>query len=209
MPVAPVLSAVGRQDYQHDERSRNDPLPSIYIDAAIGRCISKDTPPAGDCSLASATLPRSQFKEKHMKSIVRSALAAVAAGVALAGCASYDYGSGYTYAQPYNGYNYGYYGYDSGPYSYDYGPYYYGPSGYVGPSVGFDFTYRDRDRGNYDRNYNRHRDGDSRYDNGYRRGDNNQWRGDQSRSRSAAPYPSGPDDPWGGTNKPNDRNSQQ
>ena len=62
-----------------------------------------------------------------MKSLARTALAAVVAGVALAGCATYDYG----YA-PYNGYSYGY---DNGPYSYGYGPYYYGygPSYYVGP----------------------------------------------------------------------------
>jgi len=146
-----------------------------------------------------------------MKPLVRSALAAVAAGVALAGCATYDYGPGYTYAQPYNEYSYGYnYGYDNGPYSYDYNPYYYyGPSGYVAPSVGLGFTYRDRDRGNYDRNYYRHRNTDTGHDNDYRRGDNDQWRGDHSGSRSAAPYPSGRDDPWGGTNKPNDRNSQQ
>lgn len=150
-------------------------------------------------------------KEKHMKSLVRSALAAVAAGVALAGCATYDYGSGYTYPQPYNGYNYGYnYGYDNGPYSYDYSPYYYGPSDYVAPSVGLGFTYRDRDRGNYDRNYNRHRNADTGYDNDYRRGDNDH--GDHSSSRPVAPPPaqaSGRDDPWGGTNSPHDRNSQQ
>jgi hypothetical protein len=143
-----------------------------------------------------------------MKPLVRSALAAVAAGVALAGCATYDYGSGYTYSQPYNGYSYGY---DNGPYSYDYNPYYYGPSGYVAPSVGLGFTYldRDRDRGDYDRNHYRHRDTYTGHDNDYRRGDNDQWRGDHSGSRSAAPYPSGRDDPWGGTNKPNDRTSQQ
>jgi hypothetical protein len=142
-----------------------------------------------------------------MKSLVRSTLAAVAAGVALAGCATYDYGSGYRYAQPYNGYDYGYnYGYDNGPYSYDYSPYYYGPSEYVAPSVGFGFTYRDRDRENHDRHYNGNRNTDNGY---YHRGDNDQWRGDDSRSRSAAPFPSGRDDPWGGTNKPNDRNSQQ
>jgi hypothetical protein len=143
-----------------------------------------------------------------MNTVVRSALAAIAASVTLAACATYDYGPGYTYGQPYRGYNYGYYGYDNGPYTYEYSPYYYGPS-YVGPSVGFDFTYRDRDRRNYDRNYNRYRDSDTRYDNTYRRGDNDQWRGDHGRSRSAAPFPTGPDDPWGGTNKPNDRNSQQ
>jgi hypothetical protein len=93
---------------------------------------------------------RSQFQERHMKSLVRFALAAVA-GVTLAGCASYDYGSGYRY--PYNGY---YYGED-----YGYG------------------------------------------------GDNDHWRGDRRGSHSAAPYPTGPNDPWGGTNKPNDRTSQQ
>ena len=142
-----------------------------------------------------------------MKSLVRSTLVAVAAGVALVGCATYDYASGYSYGQPYSGYNYGYYGYDNAPYSYDYGPYYYGPSGYVAPSVELGFTYRDRDRRNYDRNYYRHRDTDTRGDNDYRH--NDQWRGDRGGSRSAAPYPTGPDDPWGGTNKPNDRNSQQ
>ena len=138
-----------------------------------------------------------------MKSLVRSALVAVAAGVALGGCA--------TYPQPYNGYGYGYgYGYDNGPYSYDDSPYYYGPSDYyVAPSIGLGFTYHDRDRGNYDRHDYRHRYSDSRNDNDYRRGDNDQWRGDSSRSGSAAPWPSGRDDPWGGTNKPNDRTSQQ
>lgn len=146
-----------------------------------------------------------------MKSLFRPALAAVAAGVALAGCATYDYGPGYAYPQPYNGYTYGYnYGYDNGPYAYDYSPYYYGPSGYVAPSVGLGFTYRDRDRGDYDRNYHRHRNTDTGHDNDYRRDDNDQWRGDYSRSRPVAPAPSsGRDDPWGGTNKPNDRNSQQ
>ncbi|HEX6793384.1 MAG TPA: hypothetical protein VF304_05980 [Casimicrobiaceae bacterium] len=143
-----------------------------------------------------------------MKSLVRSALAAVAAGVTLAGCATYDYGLGYAYPQPYDGYNYDYsYGYDNGPYSYDGSPYYYGPS------VGLGFTYRDRDRRyddrNYDRDYNWRRDSNTGRDNDYRRGDNDQWRGDERRSRSAAPWPSGRDDPWGGTNKPNDRTSQQ
>jgi hypothetical protein len=136
-----------------------------------------------------------------MKSLVRSALAAVA--VTLAGCATYDYGSGYTYPQPYNGYNY-----DNGPYSYDDSPYYYGPSDYVAPSVGLGFTYRDHDRGNYDRNYNRHGNTDTGRDNDYRRGDNDQWRGDHNRSHSGA-QASGRDDPWGGTNNPNVRNSQQ
>jgi len=70
-----------------------------------------------------------------MKSIINTALA-VAATAALAGCASYDYGYPY-------GYNYGS---DYGPYSYNDNGYYYdyGPS-YVAPSVGFGFTYRDRD----------------------------------------------------------------
>jgi hypothetical protein len=147
-------------------------------------------------------------KEKQMKSLVKSVLAVVVAGVTLAGCASYDYASGYTYGQPYSGYNYGYYDYDNGPYSYGYSPYYYGPD-YVTPSFGLGFTYHDRDWGRRDRNYNRHRDTDTRRDNDYRRGDNDQWRGDRNRSRSADPYPTGPNDPWGGTNMPNDRNSQQ
>ena len=138
-----------------------------------------------------------------MKPLVRSALVAVAAGVALAGCATYDYGSGYSYAEPYDGYSYGY---DYGPYSYDYSPYYSG-SDYVAPSIGLGFTFRDHDRRNYDRNYNWRRN----TDNDYRRGDNDQWRGDHGGSRSAAPWPqsSGREDPWGGTNKPNDRTSQQ
>jgi hypothetical protein len=140
-----------------------------------------------------------------MKSVIRSALAAVAAAVALAGCATYDYGYGYSYPQPY-GYSYGY---DNGPYSYDYGSYYYGPPAYVAPSVGLGFIYRVRDWGNYDRDYNWRRDGHGGRDNDYRRGDNDQWRGDRDRSHSAAPLPSGRDDPWGGTNIPFGRNSQQ
>jgi hypothetical protein len=157
-----------------------------------------------------------------MKSLVKSALAAVAASVALAGCATYDYGSGYGYTQPDYGYDYGYnYGYDYGPYPYDYTPYYNGPSYYVAPSVGLGFTYRDYDGRNHDRNSDRHR-----------RGDNDQWRGDHasrgtatrptvtqpneapanSRSHLVAPPPaqaSGRNDPWGGTNNPDARNSQQ
>jgi len=192
------MSAVGRQTNQRAERGHDGVSPCIYTDARMGTLHGNGTASA---SLASATLPIRQLEEKHMKSLVRSALAAVAAGVALAGCATYDYG----YAQPYNGYSYGYdYGYGNGPYAYDDGPYYYdyGPSGYVAPSIGFGFTYRDHDR-DYGRNNNWRRD------NQYRRGDNDQWRGDHSGSRSAAPWPSGPDDPWGGTNKPNDRTSQQ
>lgn len=91
-----------------------------------------------------------------MKKLVASAIAIAATGFTLGGCASYDYGSGYAYGQPYTGY----YGYDDGPYSSD-RPYY----------------------------------------------DGHRWRGNDS--GSAAPWPSRPDDPWGGTNKPNDRNSQQ
>ena len=140
-----------------------------------------------------------------MKSVIRSTLAAVAAGVALAGCATYDYGYGYSYPQPYNGYSYGY---DNGPYSYDYGSYYYGAPAYVAPSIGLGFTYRDRDWGDYDRNYNWRRDSRDRHDHDYRR-DNDQWRGDHDRAQSAAPLPSGRDDPWGGSNIPFGRNSQQ
>jgi hypothetical protein len=158
-------------------------------------------PPAGNGLASIGQNSDESAKEKHMKSLVRSALAAVA--VTLAGCATYDYGSGYTYPQPYNGYNY-----DNGPYSYDDSPYYYGPSDYVAPSVGLGFTYRDHDRGNYDRNYNRHGNTDTGRDNDYRRGDNDQWRGDHNRSHSGA-QASGRDDPWGGTNNPNVRNSQQ
>jgi hypothetical protein len=145
-----------------------------------------------------------------MKPLVKCTLAAAVAGMALAGCASYDYGYGYTDARPSYGYDSGYsYGYDSGPYSYDYGPYYSGPSYYVAPSVGLGFTYRDhdrgnydRDRGNYDRDYNGHRNTDTRRDNNYHRGDADPWRADRGST-------SGRDDPWGGTNKPNDRTSQQ
>jgi hypothetical protein len=97
----------------------------------------------------------SEFEEKQMKKLVASAIAIAATGFTLGGCASYDYGSGYAYGQPYTGY----YGYDDGPYSSD-RPYY----------------------------------------------DGHRWRGNDS--GSAAPWPSRPDDPWGGTNKPNDRNSQ-
>ena len=191
------MSAVGRQKYRRAEHVRTISWAAYYFSGI--ETLPSEYP---------LTFPMSPFKEKHMKPFVRTSLAIVAAGVALAGCATYDYGPGYTYGQPYNGYNYRYSGYESGPYSYDYGPYYYGPS-YVAPSVGLGFTYSDRDRRNYDRNYYRHRDNDARPDNGYRRGDNEQWRGDRGSSRSAAPYPSGRDDPWGGTNMPNDRNSQQ
>src|SRR5690348_9893942 len=143
--------------------------------------------------------------KKRMKWAMGSALA-VAAAVALGGCATYDYGPGYGYTY---GYNDGYYT----PYSYDNGYYYDSGPGYVAPSVGFGFTYRDRD--NYDRDYYyRHRN-DYRDHNDYRdrndyRGNNDQWRGDRNAAaHSAAPWPTGPNDPWGGTNKPNDRTSQQ
>lgn len=84
-----------------------------------------------------------------MRGSTRCVLASIAAVGLLAGCATYDYG--YGYAQPY-------YGYDYGPYSYDYGPYYYD---YGAPAIGFDFSYRHRDRdwrnNQYRRDYgNRH-----------------------------------------------------
>jgi len=172
-------------------------------------------------------------KEKRMKSLAKAVLAAVAAGGLLAGCATYDYGYGYTYSQPYS-YDYGYgapytYGY-GGPYAYGYSPYYYGygPSYYVGPSVGFGFTYRDRDyrnHRNYSRNDDRHRNTDYRGGND-RRGDrasrDNATRPTvtqpqrnvapaNSRSRPVAPPPAQAlNDPYGGTNKPfSARNSQQ
>ena len=48
-----------------------------------------------------------------MKTLARSVLVAVAAGGLLAGCATYDYGYGYTYGEPdYYGYSYGY---ETGP----------------------------------------------------------------------------------------------
>ncbi len=72
-----------------------------------------------------------------MNTLTKSLLASIAAMGLLAGCATYDYG--YGYSQPYYGY-----GYDYGPYYYDYGPYY-GPGYYVGPpTVGLNFEFRDR-----------------------------------------------------------------
>jgi hypothetical protein len=87
-----------------------------------------------------------------MRTSIRALLAAIAV-VGLAGCASYDYGYGYAYDQPY----YGYYGYDYGPYYYD-NPYAYGPTYYYGaPSIGFNLGFRDGDRrGRYSR-YDRYR----------------------------------------------------
>jgi len=75
-----------------------------------------------------------------MNTLTKSLLASIAVVGLLAGCATYDYG--YGYSQPYYGYGYGY---DYGPSYYDYG--YYGPGYYIGPpAVGFDFRFRDRDR---------------------------------------------------------------
>jgi hypothetical protein len=107
-----------------------------------------------------------------MKLLARSLLAAGTLAVLLSGCATYDYGySGSYYSEPY-AYGYAPYGYRS--YYYDYGPYYgyspyygYGPYGYrsdyyvAPPLVGFDFRYRDRDRG--DRDHARNRGGDGRH----------------------------------------------
>jgi len=99
-----------------------------------------------------------------MNRLLKSLFVAGAVAGALSGCATYDYGYGYT--QPY-------YGYDASPYTYDYGygyPYYHGysPGYYVGPPVvGFDFRYRDNDRHD-----NRH----------WHRDRGNDWRGDRSSS---------------------------
>ena len=94
---------------------------------------------------------------------------AAACGV-LSACATYDYGYPssyyYGYSAPYYGYSAPYYGYsyDYGPSYYDYGyaPYYYGwgPSYYVGPSVGFDFRYRDRNGHRSERRHTGSRSGD-------------------------------------------------
>jgi hypothetical protein len=105
-------------------------------------------------------------KETSMRTSIKGALAAIALTGLLGGCASYDYGYGYTYAPPYG------YGYDDGPSYYDYGPYTYGPGysygpGYYygAPSVGFSLGYRnfdrhDRyDRGRHDRSYRRSHEG--------------------------------------------------
>ena len=105
-----------------------------------------------------------------MKSTIKAMFAAVAVTGLLAGCATYDYGYGYRYDQPYYGYSYDqpYYGYGYGPSYYDYGayPYYYGA-----PSIGFDFRYRNNDRryrsdrGNFDhrgRNFAQHHDSGGR-----------------------------------------------
>jgi len=104
------------------------------------------------------------LNEIAMNRLLKSLFVAGAVAGALSGCATYDYGYGYT--QPY-------YGYDASPYTYDYGygyPYYHGysPGYYVGPPVvGFDFRYRDNDRHD-----NRH----------WHRDRGNDWRGDRSSS---------------------------
>ena len=63
--------------------------------------------------------------ERPMSTLTKSLLASIAVVGLLAGCATYDYG--YGYSQPYYGYGYGY---DYGPSYYDYG--YYGPGYYSG-----------------------------------------------------------------------------
>jgi hypothetical protein len=112
-------------------------------------------------------------KETSMRTSIKGALAVLALTGLLAGCASYDYGYGYAYDQPYYGYRY-----DYGPHYYDYGPYTYGPGYYYGaPSVGFNLGFRDFDRRDrYDRrDYRRH-------DRSYRRGDNRgSYRGGDNR----------------------------
>jgi hypothetical protein len=78
-----------------------------------------------------------------MNTLTKSLMASIAVVGLLAGCATYDYG--YGYSQPYYGYGYGY---DYGPSYYDYG--YYGPGYYIGaPTVGLDFGFRDRGRHEY------------------------------------------------------------
>ena len=80
-----------------------------------------------------------------MNRFVKSLLAATAFSAVAAGCASYDYG--YGYSQPYA------YSYGDG-YTADYGPYYdYGPGYYVGPpALGFYYYGDGRD---HDWNRNR------------------------------------------------------
>jgi len=97
-----------------------------------------------------------------MNRLLKWLLIAGALAGALSGCATYDYG--YGYSQPY-------YGYDVSPHTYDYGygyPYYYGysPGYYVGPPVvGFDFRHRDNDRHDHrhwDRDHGSHWSADER-----------------------------------------------
>jgi hypothetical protein len=147
--------------------------------------------------------------------LTKSVLAAVAAVGLLAGCATYDYGYGYTYSEPY-GYTYTTpyaYGYDYGPYYYDYG---YGPSYYSGPSIGF--TFRDSDR--HYRHYRNHRGEHRNYSSSRNDRRSASTRPTVthpqrnvapagSRSRPVAPPATARNDPWGGTNNPYARNSQQ
>jgi hypothetical protein len=65
----------------------------------------------------------------------KTVLATMAGAALLAGCVTDPY---------YDGYGYDRYGYDRPGYGYD-GPAYYGYPGYVAPSIGFGFTYSDRD----------------------------------------------------------------
>ena len=84
-----------------------------------------------------------------MRTLMKVLVASVALA-GLAGCASYDYG--YAYERPYYGYDYGY-----APYYYDYGYPYYGPAYYYGgPTVGFNFSFRDHDRFDHRGPFDRH-----------------------------------------------------
>ncbi len=51
---------------------------------------------AGTCGPRAGQTLHDAVKEKRMKSFAKAVLAAVAAGGLLAGCATYDYGYGYT-----------------------------------------------------------------------------------------------------------------
>jgi hypothetical protein len=90
-----------------------------------------------------------------MKISIRAALAVAAGAVLLSGCVAY----------PYDDYGYGY-GYDR------YGPTYYDYPAYAGPTVGFGFSYYDRDDR---RRWRGHRDRDWRRDRDHR----HEWRGDR------------------------------
>ena len=102
-----------------------------------------------------------------MNRIFKSLLAAGVMSAAAAGCATYDYG--YGYSQPYA------YGYDSG-YVYDNGPYYdYGPGYYVGPpALGF---YYYGNSGDHEWHGDGHAWNGDRHDWNANRG-NEHWRGD-------------------------------
>lgn len=97
-----------------------------------------------------------------MKITMKSAALAAALGGAalLSGCATY-YDDGYGYGYDNYGYGYG-------------GPSYYGYPAYVAPSVGFGFSYYDRD----DRRH-RWRDRDHRREWRRDHGDRGEWRGDR------------------------------